>query len=130
VNRVSVRLYRSSAGRLAGHGRNRLPVLLLTVPGRRTGIPHTVPVVYFEHDRSIVVVATGFNGAKECPQWFLNLRAAGGGNIHIQQHRDEMAARIATGAELKELWTQISRQAPHFAKWQMNLGRTFPVVLL
>jgi hypothetical protein len=48
ANWVSVGLYRRTAGRLAGRGRGKLPLLLLTVPRRKTGIPYTVPVVYFE----------------------------------------------------------------------------------
>jgi hypothetical protein len=39
ANWVSVGLSRRTAGRLAGRGRGKLPLLLLTVPGRKTGIP-------------------------------------------------------------------------------------------
>jgi deazaflavin-dependent oxidoreductase (nitroreductase family) len=130
VNGATVRMYRSTAGRIAGRGRNRLPVLLLTVPGRRSGAPHTVPIVYFEHGPSIVVVATGFNGTSALPQWFRNLRAAGGGRVRIREHDFAVTAQVATGADRAELWTHISRHAPHFPQWEASCGRTFPVVLL
>ena len=64
ATRLNVWLYRRTDGRAGGRGRGGLPVLLLTVPGRRTGVPHTVPVVYFEHDGQHVVVGTGMGGSK------------------------------------------------------------------
>ena len=43
-----------------------------------------------------------------------------------------MARSIAatSGAERDELWPQIAARAPHFAKWQQRIGRTFPVAVL
>ena len=43
---ANVWLYRQTKGRVGGRGMGRLPLLLLTVPGRHSGTPHTVPVAY------------------------------------------------------------------------------------
>ena len=52
-----------------------LPILLLTVTGRRSGKAFTTPVVYLEHDGGYAVCASAGGQAEE-PQWFKNLRAA------------------------------------------------------
>ena len=80
---LNVWLYRRTNGRVGGRGMGGLPLLLLTVPGRRTKTPYTVPVVYFEHDGKHLVVGTGMGGSKETPQWFRNLTAAGAGRIRV-----------------------------------------------
>ena len=49
ANRLGVVVYRRSGGRVGGRGAGGLPVLLLTVPGRRTGQPRTTPVGYFDY---------------------------------------------------------------------------------
>jgi len=42
---LNIRLYRASGGRLMGKIRG-VPVLLLTVAGRKSGVEHTTPVSY------------------------------------------------------------------------------------
>lgn len=130
ANRASVWLYRRTNGKAGGHGTDRLPVLLLTVPGRKSGVPHTVPVDYFEHGGGYVVVGTGMGGSKGTPQWFLNLKAAGGGRIRILDREREVAARVTDGTERDQLWTQVAARAPHFAKYQQRAGRTVPIAVL
>ncbi|HYS36569.1 MAG TPA: nitroreductase family deazaflavin-dependent oxidoreductase [Pseudonocardiaceae bacterium] len=123
-------MYRQTNGRVGGRGMGRLPLLLLTVPGRKSGVPHTVPIVYFDHDDGYLVVATGMGGSRQTPQWFLNLKAAGAGHIRIREHEHEVDARLATDAERAELWSEVAARAPHFAKWQVRTGRTLPIAVL
>lgn len=79
--KANVWLYMRSNGRVGGRGMGRLPLLLLTVSGRKSRTPHTVPVAYFHRNDDYVVVGTGMGGSKETPQRFLNLKAAGKGRI-------------------------------------------------
>jgi deazaflavin-dependent oxidoreductase (nitroreductase family) len=128
--KANVWLYRRTNGRVGGRGMGRLPLLLLTVPGRRSGTPHTVPIAYLDHNGGYIVVGTGMGGSKLAPQWFLNLKAAGKGHIQIREHEHDVDAHLTSGAERDELWPQIAARAPHFAKWQERTGRMFPVVVL
>ena len=107
-----------------------LPLLLLTVRRRRSGTPYTVPVVYFEHIGKRLVVGTGMGGSKETPQWFRNLAAAGAGRIRVGGQDYDVEACVASAAERDELWEVIAARAPHFAKWQVPIGRSIPVVVL
>jgi F420H(2)-dependent quinone reductase len=107
-----------------------LPLLLLTVPGRRSGALHTVPIVYFHSDGKYLVVGTGMGGSQKTPQWFRNLAAAGAGRIRVGDQDYDVQARITTAAERDQLWAVIAARAPHFDKWQAGIGRTFPVAML
>ena len=128
--KANVWLYRGTNGRAGGRGIGRLPLLLLTVPGRRSGTPHTVPVAYLDHNGDYLVVGTGMGGSRATPQWFLNLCAAGKGRIRIGGRDRDVDARLLSGAERDKLWPQIAARAPHFAKWQARTGRALPVAVL
>jgi len=69
-------------------------------------------------------------GSKATPQWFRNLAAASNGRIRIRDQVHEVEARIAGAAERDELWPVIAARAPHFAEWQVRIGRSFPVAVL
>jgi deazaflavin-dependent oxidoreductase (nitroreductase family) len=127
---ANVWLYRRTNGRVGGRGMGRLPLLLLTVPGRKTRTLRTVPVAYLDHDGSWIVVGTGMGGSKRTPQWFFNLQSAGKGHIQIGEREHHVAAHPATGAQRDALWPHIAARAPHFAKWQARTGRTLPVIVL
>ena len=130
ATKLNVWLYRRTSGRLGGRGTGGLPLLLLTVPGRRTGALYTVPVAYFEHDGKHLVVGTGMGGSKATPQWFRNLTAAGAGRIRVGDQDHDVEARLVSAAEREELWPVIAARAPHFDKWQERIGRSFPVAVL
>jgi deazaflavin-dependent oxidoreductase (nitroreductase family) len=84
-------LYQRTSSRIGGRGMGRLP-LLLTVPGRRSGTPHTVPVAYLDHNGGYLLVGTGMGGTRAVPQWFLNLQAAGTGHIQIRRMEHDVGA--------------------------------------
>jgi deazaflavin-dependent oxidoreductase (nitroreductase family) len=128
--KANVWLYRRTGGRVGGLGMGRLPLLLLTVPGRHSGTPHTVPVAYLDHNEGYLVVGTGMGGSKAIPQWFLNLQAAGKGHIQVRDREHDVDAHLASDTDREKLWPQIAARAPHFSKWQARTGRTFPVALL
>jgi deazaflavin-dependent oxidoreductase (nitroreductase family) len=58
-------------------------ISLLSVPGRRTGRPHTVPVAVLEDDGQRYLVS--YRGASD---WALNLRASRHGTLSSQGHRE------------------------------------------
>src|SRR5258708_17316655 len=108
----------------------RIPLLLLTVPGRKSGTPHTVPIAYFDHDGDYIVVGTGMGGSRRTPQWFLNLKAAGKGHIRIREREHDDDAHLTRGAQRDEVWAQLAPRPPHFAKVQARAGPTLPTVAL
>jgi F420H(2)-dependent quinone reductase len=61
---ANVWVYRKTNGRVGGRGVDRLPLLLLIVPGRRSGVPRIVPIVYFDQRADYLVVGTGMDGSR------------------------------------------------------------------
>jgi deazaflavin-dependent oxidoreductase (nitroreductase family) len=128
-NRLAVGLYRRSSGRIGGTAKG-LPVMLITVPGRKTGTPHTAPVAYFE-DNGRYIVTGSAGGTKADPQWFRNLRATTRARIQIGDNQYDVEAQVAEGADRDRLWQDIVlARAPFFAKYEQKGGRIIPVAVL
>jgi deazaflavin-dependent oxidoreductase (nitroreductase family) len=126
ANKLAVALYGRGLGRTAKHR----PVLLLTVAGRRTSSPHTVPVAYFDHDGAYLVAASA-GGAKQEPQWFRNIRAARTAHVRVGDQASDFGVRVPDPAERDRLWRDVVlREAPFFANYERKAGRTIPVCLL
>lgn len=129
ANRLAVTLHRRSGGRIGGSAKG-LPVLLLTVPGRRTGAPHTVPVACIEHEGGYLVAGTAGGDTAE-PQWFRNLRAAQRVGIEIGHETFDAGVLVPAAAERDLLWHDVVLdRAPFFAKYQEKAGRIIPVAVL
>ena len=127
---AAVALYRRSGGRIGGTAGGGVPVLLLTVAGRRTGRRHTHPVGWFEHEGGWLVVGSG-RGMPEEPQWFRNLRKASTASVELGRERHEVAVRILSGAERDRLWRDIVvAQRPNFARYEQKTTRTMPIAHL
>jgi len=128
-NRAASWVYRRSNGRIGGTARG-IPVLLLTVPGRKTGKPRSIPVAFFEHGDGYLVAATA-GGSKNSPQWIRNLGAARQAHIQIGERHYDADARVVEGVERDELWQDVVLvRAPAFAKYEEKSSRTIEVALL
>lgn len=128
-NKAAAWVYRRTGGRIGGSAKG-VPVLLLTVSGRKTGVPRSVPVAFFEH-RGGYLVAASAGGGKADPQWIHNLRAAGEAHISIYGDQHNVDARIVYSAERDELWQKVVlARAPFFAKYEEKSGRTIPLAVL
>jgi deazaflavin-dependent oxidoreductase (nitroreductase family) len=128
-NSAATWVYRRTRGRVGGSAKG-LPVLLLTVSGRKTGKPRTVPVTYFDHANGYLVAASA-GGGKSNPQWILNLGAAGKAHISVYEDEYDVDARIVDSPERDELWREVVlAEAPFFASYEEKSGRTIPIALL
>lgn len=126
--RLNIGLYRASGGRLMGKVRG-VPVLLLTVAGRKTGAMHTTPVSYFEDDGRFIVTGSAGGSASE-PQWFRNLRKADLAQIEVGPRRIPVSVAIAGAGERDVLWTKLVGYAPFFANYQAKVERQIPMAIL
>ena len=121
-------LYRASGGRVMGKVRG-LPVLLITIPGRKTGDPHTTPVSYFEDDGQFIVTGSGSGSARE-PQWFKNLRQTDEADIEVGRRKLAVSVAVIEGAQREILWQRLLVRAPFFADYQKKVEREIPMAIL
>jgi deazaflavin-dependent oxidoreductase (nitroreductase family) len=108
-NRIGVWMYRTLNGRLSS-GSKRVHVLLITTPGRRTGVPRSTCVRYLDSAAGYTVWGTG-SGSRRDPDWFRNLRAT-------------------TETDVAAWNDTVLAQAPEVAKYARRSGRTIPVAVL
>lgn len=125
---LNTRLYRASGGRIMGRVRG-VPVLLLTVAGRKTGADHTTAVSYFDDGGNFVVTGSA-GGLKSEPQWFRNLRQAEQAVIEVGSRRTQVTVSVAGPEEHTILWEKLIAQAPFFAGYQAKVEREIPMAVL
>ncbi len=122
--RIGVWLYRTTDGRVGG-----AHVLLLTSPGRRTGVPRSTCVRYLSSPDGLLVWGTG-SGSPRDPDWFLNLRAAAVVDVQIGQERFRARPRELLADERDQMWQTILARAPEVNRYARKAGRTIPVAVL
>ena len=128
-NRTGVWMYRVLDGRLAS-GSRRVRVLLLTTPGRRTGLPRSTCVRFLDTDGGLLVWGTG-SGSPRDPDWFQNLRAADTADVQVRAEHFRVQPRELLGAERDTVWRNtVLAQAPEVARYAQKAGRTIPVAVL
>ena len=121
-------LYRSTGGRI---GRRLVDndMLLLTTRGRRSGRPHTVPLLYLTEPDGWVVLAS-WGGRDVDPDWYANLAADPACTVQIGRRRIEAEAETLEGDRRDELWRKAIAAYEDYAKYQARTARRIPVVLL
>lgn len=128
-NRIGVWMYRSLGGRLSSGSKNA-HVLMITTPGRRTGIPRSTCVRFLDTAEGFVVWGTG-SGSPQDPDWFRNLRMAKLADVQVRARRLRVRPRELVGGERDEMWNDVVlTQVPEVAKYARRAGRTIPVAVL
>jgi deazaflavin-dependent oxidoreductase (nitroreductase family) len=138
TNRRLIPAFRSGAP-LPGMHRERL--LLLTTTGRRSGRPHTTPMMFHRQDGRMFVIASNV-GAPRDPEWCLNLRADPRVTVEVGD-RDPgdpgddgrpgyaATASVLRGDERAVVWRRIIELYPFFDHHQKGAApREIPVVEL
>jgi len=122
-------VFRATNGRVAGRA-GGMPVVMLTTTGRKSGKPrNTMLTTPVQRGNSIVLVAS-FGGDDRNPAWFLNLRDNPDVEAVTAGSKRAMRARVATGEERADLWTDIVGRYKGYAGYQEKTDREIPVVVL
>lgn len=134
MSRAQTAIYRATGGRLGGKYRlggafpGGLRVCLLTTTGRKTGRPHTTPLVYLADEDRIVLYASQ-GGLPRHPHWYLNLRANPHVTVQIRHRKRPMHAGDADKTERAALWPRLLALNPDFADYQAWNDRVIPIVV-
>lgn len=123
---LHVALYRFTGGAAQNP---RYPTMLLTVTGRKSGRPRTVPLIYLE-DGERLVIAAAYAGSDANPAWWLNLRENPEAVARLRDRTVAVRADLADPAERPELWRRLVAMYPYFTEYQQRTEREIPVVVL
>lgn len=126
INKRVIAQYRAGA-EIEGMHRDRL--LLLTTTGRRSGAPHTTPMMFHRDDDRVLVIASN-QGAPQHPEWYLNLATNPAVTVELGDETYSATAEPLRGEDYDRVWADIKRLYPFFADHEKQAGRTIPVVML
>ena len=101
-NHIGVWMYRTLNGRMSSGSKN-VHVLMITMPGRRTGIPRSICVRYLDTSAGLVVWGTG-SGSRRDPDWFQNLRKAPTARVQVGKRKFAVRPHELHGKERDEMW--------------------------
>ena len=118
--------YRATAGRAQNA---KYPTMLLTVTGRKSGKPRTVPVIYIKDDDRFVIAAA-YSGSDTDPAWWLNLRANSRAEVQVMGSTMQVEATEASSDDRPELWRRLVQMYPYFADYERRTTRQIPVIVL
>lgn len=122
-------IFRATNGRFTSTGVPTLPMLALTVPGRRSGTPRTVQLAYHRDGDDLLVVASAM-GQERHPAWRYNLEAAGGGEVRVRGETFAVTARVLDADEKARFWPAIRRTIPQMATYERRTDRDIRVFRL
>ena len=105
-----------------------LPNIALTVPGRKSGIPRTTPLLCGAPRRGTWLVAGSNFGGPKMPLWVGNLRAVRAGRGPGRQGRSTRGdvARAHRG-RAGRAWQVMLGTWPNYAKYEQRTDRRIPV---
>lgn len=128
VTRAHRAIYRATGGRV-GARLAGMDMLLLTVRGRKSGRPFTVPLACFADGDDRIVVASN-NGQDRDPAWWRNLAANPDAEVELGRERWKVRGRLADPQQRARLWPELVRQNPMYARYERRTAREIPVVVL
>ena len=133
-------IYAKSDGRFGKHS-NRVPALLLTTTGRKSGQPRTNGLT-FCRDRGDLIVVASNGGSDRPPAWLLNLDADPEVTVRVGRSVIKATARVAGPEERAQLWPLVNRTNRGMARifhpgvsgrydvYQRHTTRVIPVVVI
>ncbi len=99
-------VYEKSDGRIGKHS-GRVPALLITTTGRKSGLARTNGLTYCRDRGDIIVVASN-GGSDRPPAWLLNIEADPAVTVRVGRQVFAATARVATAFEQAQLWPLVN----------------------
>jgi deazaflavin-dependent oxidoreductase (nitroreductase family) len=107
----------------------KLPFMMLTTTGRKTGLRRTTPVLYLQDGTGVIVVAS-FGGNDMHPAWYLNLEQFPEAEIIVKGEHRRVLARKLSPEEKKVIWPRLVQLYPQFEIYRQRTRREIPLMRL
>lgn len=126
---IDRQLQRVSRGRVGILDLAGLPNLMLTVPGRKSGIPRSTPLLGVPDGGDWLVAGSNF-GAPKPPLWAANLRASDRATVQVGRREHTVTWRELEGAERERAWALMTTIWPNYDIYAERTNRAIPVFRL
>ncbi len=122
-------IQRLTRGRMTIMTATGLQELLLQVPGRKSGILRSTPLLCVPHQDGWLIVGSNW-GAPQPPAWAANLRVADEPLVTFKARTVAVDARELTGPERDEKWAVAVAEWPNYGKYAERTDRELPLFWL
>jgi deazaflavin-dependent oxidoreductase (nitroreductase family) len=126
--RLHAWLWRLCGGKL-DNALGRLPFMMLTTTGRKTGQRRTTPVLYLQDETGLIVIAS-FGGNDMHPAWYLNLEQCPRAEVIVKGEQRRVIAHKLTPEEKEVIWPRLVQLHPQFETYQQRTHREIPLIRL
>ena len=106
-----------------------LPNAVLTVVGRRSGLPRSTPLLCIP-DGETWLIAGSYFGGPDMPMWVGNLRAAGEAEIRWERREIPVTATELHDQDRAAAWRVMLRTWPNLATYEERTDRLIPLFRL
>lgn len=122
-------LFRATNGRFTSMGAPSMPMVTLSMTGRRSGRPRHVHLACIEHAGDRLVVASAM-GQKKHPGWRYNLEANPGIDVQMPGERYRAQAQVLSDDEKTQVWPAIREAIPQIGVYEQRTERNIRVFRL
>lgn len=105
-----------------------LPTLTLHVPGRKSGVERSTPLLCASWRNGLVIVGSNWGG-ESMPAWVHNIRAARDGAVAMSVHGARLVVDVheVTGDDRDAAWNAAMRTWPNYDIYAARTTRQIPL---
>ncbi len=122
-------VFRATNGRFFTMGKASMPMVTLTMTGRRSGRPRSVHLACIPHEGDHLVVASAM-GQQKHPGWRYNLEAHPRVELQMPGERFSAVAEVLSDEEKGKVWEQICAAIPQIRIYETRTDRNIRVFRL
>lgn len=127
-NEKIIEEFRANNGRVSGYFADKT-LLILHTTGAKTGRERIKPLMTFEDEGQLVIVASK-GGAPTHPDWYYNLLAHPIVGVEYGTEQFQARAAVTEEPERTRLYQKMEKQAAAFSDYKKKAGRVIPVITL
>ena len=128
MNHRVIEEFRANDGKVGGYFADNKLLLLHTI-GAKSGKQHVNPLVTYEDDGRLVVVASK-GGAPSHPDWYYNILANPIVQVEYEADKFQAQAEVMDEPERTRLYEKMVSKMAAFTEYKQKAGRVIPVITL
>lgn len=122
-------IFKATNGRFFSMGSASMPMLTITMIGRRSGKPRAVHLACLEYEGDYLIVASAM-GQEKHPGWRYNIEANPEVEVQVRGERFKARARVLTDTEKEAVWGWIRDTIPQIHVYEGRTDRNIRVFRL
>lgn len=129
ASRLDPLIFKATGGRLTSFGPPTMPMVTITMSGRRSGKRRSVHLACLEHEGDWLVVASAM-GQQKHPGWSYNLEVNPEVEMQLQGEHFRARARVLDDVEKKGIWDEVRAAIPQMDVYESRTDRNIKVFRL